>query len=475
MPTQFVLPWCGKPRCGGMPGRLLGLLIAAALPASAQAQQPNSGVSLGPSQNIQQPAPAVAPPEEHVFGDWGGVRTSLGNLGISFTIDFTSEFAGNVAGGTKQGATFANQVGIEADIDWEKLAGISGFSTHTVVVNRSGSSDSVQFGDHVNAVQEIYGGGGDVIAHLVYAYGEESLLGGRVDIAAGRIPVLNDFAASTLYCNFMNVSICGNPGSLPAGNIGLSVFPNSTWGGRVRVRPTEHTYVQTGVYEVSQGLFTPFARSGWTFDTSQDSGVEVPVEIGYEPLLGGAKMPGHYKLGFGFDSSTYKDLYLDANGNPSLLSSQPFAQHNGRFSFWALADQMLLRNGPGDDAGLILLGAFVHNSPDTSAYENQFTAGLLDKGFWSTRPQDTVGALLTYQTISGSLGKEQALEQEFGMTLANNATAVQTSEIIWELNYDIHVARGINFQPEFQYVIRPNAQSDIKDAEVFGFKTHINF
>jgi hypothetical protein len=35
-------------------------------------QQPNSGESLGPSQNVQQPAPTVAPPEEHLFGDWGG-------------------------------------------------------------------------------------------------------------------------------------------------------------------------------------------------------------------------------------------------------------------------------------------------------------------------------------------------------------------------------------------------------------------
>jgi porin len=69
--------------------------------------------------------------------------------------------AGNVSGGLKRGATAANQLGQEADVDWEQRAGVAGFSTHVVIVNRSGSSDSTLFGDNVNAVQEIYGGGGD--------------------------------------------------------------------------------------------------------------------------------------------------------------------------------------------------------------------------------------------------------------------------------------------------------------------------
>jgi len=459
-----------------MLGQALLVLSLTALPQQVLAQEANTGVSLGPSQNVQQPAPAVAPAEERLFGDWGGVRTSLGNLGIKLTIDFTSEFASNISGGTEQGSTFANQIGFEADIDWDKLAGIRGFSTHTVIANRSGSSDSVLFGDHVNAVQEIYGGGGDVVAHFVYAYGEESLDGGQIDIAAGRIPVLNDFGASPLYCDFMNVSICGNPGMLTPSDPGFSVYPDATWGGRIRVKPTEQTYVQAGAYEVSQGLFEiPYFRSGWNFDTSKDSGVEFPVEIGYEPQIGGDKLPGHYKIGVGFDTSNDKDLYLDSNGDPALLSGLPFANHHGKLDLWALADQMLLRNGPGGDDGLILLGAFVHGDPATSTYQNQYTAGLLDRAFWSARPQDSIGALVTYQEMSGSLGKEQALEQDFGMPIANEATGIQTSEVIFEINYSIHVMSGVDFQPDFQYVVRPNAETDIRNATVLGFRTHVNF
>jgi carbohydrate-selective porin OprB len=33
----------------------------------------------------------------------------------------------------------------------------------------------------------------------------------------------------------------------------------------------------------------------------------------------------------------------------------------------------------------------------------------------------------------------------------------------------------VDFRPEFQYIIRPNGQSNIRDAAVFGFKIHVEF
>jgi porin len=178
----------------------MGLAAAGLGQPPARAQTVNSGVGITPSQQVNQ-APPAPPPLEHVFGDWGGLRTYLAGHGIDLTLDWTTEFAGNVSGGPKRGSTYAGQVGFQADIDWGKLAGLTGFSTHVIVVNRQGSSDSALFGDRLIPVQEIYGSGGNVGVHLVAAYAEQSLLGGMVDVAAGHVPVLNDFAASTLYCN----------------------------------------------------------------------------------------------------------------------------------------------------------------------------------------------------------------------------------------------------------------------------------
>lgn len=165
----------------------------------------------------------------------------------------------------------------------------------------------------------------------------------------------------------MNNALCGDPKALPGGDIGHSAYPDAVWSARVRVRPTPTTYVQAGVYEVNQGLYS-YAnfRSGFKFDTSQDSGVYVPVEAGYEPLVGAGKMPGHYKIGFGYDSpSNFKDFATALNATANTSAGATVSTRTGNTQVWVLVDQMVVRQGPGDTSGIILLSGFVHNAPTT--------------------------------------------------------------------------------------------------------------
>lgn len=448
--------------------------MLAAMSTGAWAQATNSGVGIGPSLQAAEPyaQKSVVPTVEHLFGDVGGVRTNLENQGIYLLLDATTELAGNVTGGVKQGATFANQVGFQADLDWQRLAGMTGLSTNVIIVNRSGSNDSRLFGDNFLPVQEIYGSGGNTALHLVSAYAQETLYGGKLDLTIGRMNVENDFASSPLYCNFMNNALCGDPKALPGGDIGHSAFPDAVWAARVRVRPIEAIYVETGVYEVNQGLYSDANfRSGFKFDGSQDTGVYLPVEIAYQPLIGIAKLPGHYKIGFAYDSSsTYKAFSSALTTSSGNNSGPPISMHTGNTQSWVLFDQMLLRQGPDDQDGIIALDGFVHNDPTHSVYAQQYFAGVLNRGFWRVRPQDALGVLFTYNTVSGVLGKVQSREAALGIPLSNAASGPQTHEMLLEINYDIHVTRGTNIQPEFQYVFRPNAQASIHDAAVFGFK-----
>ena len=223
-------------------------------------------------------APALAqtftPPElnaplaqDHLFGDWDGVRPFLEARGVKLSFDALTEFASNVSGGTRQGSTFASQEAFGADIDWQQLAGLTGFSTHLIIVNRNGSNDSALFGDNLLPVQEIYGAGGNVALHLVSLYAQEKLFDNRLDIEIGRMNVENDFASSPLYCQFINNVLCGDPKALPGGDIGHSAYPDGVWASR-DAGPAQHpdSYVEIGVYEVSQGLYGDIYRSGWHFD-----------------------------------------------------------------------------------------------------------------------------------------------------------------------------------------------------------------
>ena len=469
-PRRAIRPW--------LAAGLTALGLIAAL-GCADAQNVNSGASIGPSQELSQPPAALsdaASSAETLFGSWGGVRTYLHKHGIEVLIDATSEFAGNVTGGTNRVSTFANQVGFETDINWQTLAGIYGLSTHVVIVSRSGSNTSTGFGDNLIPVQEIYGAGGNVLLHLVYAFAEENLLNGRLNITAGRFPTSIDFAASPIYCNFMNNDLCGNPKALP-GNIGFSSYPDSVWAGRVRVWPTLTTYIQVGAFEVNRKIYTyPRFRSGFNWGTDGDTGAYFPIEAAWEPRFRPDQLPGHYKIGFGYDTSNYADVYADASGNAAALTGRPFRSDHGRSQVWALFDQMLVRQGKGDLDGITLFGGFVHNETQNSVYAEEYFLGLLDGGFWKARPQDTIGLLFGYNTVSGRLGKTQALQLEFGLPIRGTAVpGIQTHEMILEANYGIHVYRGVNVQPEFQYVFRPNAQGNIKNAAVLGFKAHVEF
>jgi porin len=416
-----------------------------------------------------------APPVERVLGDWGGLQTQLAAEGVNIQLTALTEFAGNISGGIKQGATFANQIGLSNDINWERLAGLTGLSTHIIMVNRSGSSDSQLFGDHLLPVQEIYGSGGDVVVHLVSAYAQETLLDQRMDIAAGRMNVENDFASSSLYCVFMNNGLCGDPKALPGGDIGHSAYPDAVWAARMKVRPTSQTYVTFGVYEVNQGLYSyDNFRSGFKVDTSQDSGVYLPVQIGWEPKLGDGQMPGHYAIGVGYDTSSgYKDFgnVLATEGVPGVAVHT----RTGNTQFWVLADQMLVRQGSGTTDGIVALAGFIHNDSNNTAYAEQYFVGLIDKDFWAARPQDAINLLCLHNTISGRLGNVQGIEQSLGLAYSNDATGIQTEETVLEANYDIHVMRGVHFQPDFQYVIQPNAQTNIHDAVVLGFRARVSF
>jgi porin len=453
----------------------LGIAVALVAPAChAFAQQTNSGVGIGPSQQEAQPqTPAPAPTGPlHLFGDWGGLRTDLGNLGINLNLDYTTESAGNVAGGLRQGVDYAHQIGLQFDVDWDALAGIPGFSTHVTVVNRAGRNLSTDYiGDKVLQAQEIFGAGFSMAVHDVWFYGEEKLFDGRVDAIFGRIFPGMDFAASPFYCNFMTLTICGHPRALTAEQ-GFIDWPQNTWGGRVRVRPTGDTYVMGGIY--ASQPFPGGGTSGFDWSTNQITGAFYATELGWEPVFGRDRLPGHYKVGVGYDTSNFPDEFSDANGNPFVLSGLPPATRRGRTQFWVTFDQMVFRTGPAPNSGLTVLAAYAHDSPDVSLYQHFVWLGTVYSGFWKARPSDQIGLAFTYYQVSPSLSQTESLEQEFGLP-PTYQYGVQGHAMVLEANYNIPVYPGVQLQPEFEWFVRPGGVSTVPSAVVLGLKTHVLF
>ena len=475
---------------GALLGSALGFAIAASwMSAPALGQTLNSGQGLSSSQQVAHPSAVPPLPQpEALFPTIFGAQPWLRDHGIAILLDTIGELAGNITGGggppnitgkTSGGSSYDGQVGFETDIDWEKLAGIPGFSTNSIIIARYGGLPaSYLLGDTLNASSEVYGAGGNVVAHLVQVYGQETLLGGGLQIQAGRIPLDDYFDASPLFCAYAQNSLCGNPKNFVDNALAHTTYPDAGWAVHVLFAPSPHAYIQSGVY-FSQDNFYNYGngfRTGWNWSTNHITGEAFPVEIGYVPSFGVQKLPGHYKLGFVYDNNTHLDNYYAINGSAFATNGLPPRNLHGTSSAYVQVDQMIKRNGPGMNEGIIVLAGYSHNDPESSIRAEQYYVGVQDAGFWKARPFDQINLLGTYQNVSGLLGKSQAIELQEGFPIVGGgASGIQTWGMTFEANYAIHVYRGFTFAPDFQYYIRPNAQSNFPDAAFLGFKTHLEF
>ncbi|WP_323992958.1 carbohydrate porin [Nguyenibacter sp. L1] len=461
-------------------------LIASALlgffagrPAHAQYRGPISATA--PTFSLDTPTAyentPFTPPVEHMYQPWANLVKDLNRRGIGIVVDYTSESALALDGGNAGDAGYAHQIGVELDLDWSKLVGWRGFTTHAVAVNRAGHNMAADFGDRsLNGFQEIYGGGGNVGVHLVYVYGTQDLWGGRLQIAAGKMPVNIDFSASPLFCTFMNKSMCGNPKSLTRGDPGYGTYPGSTYGTRFRLWPMHGMYVQAGLYGVNPDLNTNrYDRTGFNFSTNRYTGIYVPVEFGLIPTFGPHNLVGHYKFGVAYDDANYADNYLDIYNNPAPLTRKPFRTDNGKTQIWVEGDQMLIRNGHGPLNGLYVMAGLVRNDPRTSAYLYQFYGALVDRGIFHSRPQDTFGIELSRTTASPDLVAAQRIDYALGRKLPGNTTYPQSHLTVLEVTYSFHVTRGLSMQPDYQRIMRPNLQRNKPAIDAIGLKVHAVF
>lgn len=421
------------------------------------------------------------PQPEAILVDPGGVNTWLRERGIAILLDNTNEMSGMLhrptSGlGLKQGASNAGQYSLENDIDWERLAGIKGLATHAIIVGRYGIPASRMFGDNLNPSQEIYGSGGNVFVHLVFAYAEESLFSDRLAFAAGRMSFLSDFSANPLYCNFMNNAFCGNP-KASSDNTAHASYPDANWAFRVRTRPSTDTILSFGVYLTQTKAIYGNAqmRTGFKFNGATIDGAAMPVEIAWTPNFGRQhQLPGHYKIGMAYDTADHKDNFFDGMNTPAALSGLPVRYDHGAWAAWGLVDQMVYHYpGGAPDAGITLLGVTYFNQPETSTRWQQYSIGMLNRGFWKSRPLDAMGLNFTYMRVSPDLYRSQLLYQQQGMKLPNGSLFPQKNAYVFEAMYQIHVFRGITFAPDFQYFFNPGGMKPLKNQAMLGFKSHI--
>src|SRR5215470_729475 len=132
-------------------------------------------------------------PRENLLGDWYGTRTWLEDNGITPTLTFVTDSLGNPTGGTDQGFTTANNLGLDLNFDLNKLAGLEGGSFLFSMSYRFGGSLSANYIRNVFTVQQVFGGETFRVVNVAYL---QKLFDDRIELRLGRIATGDDFLVS---------------------------------------------------------------------------------------------------------------------------------------------------------------------------------------------------------------------------------------------------------------------------------------
>ena len=401
-------------------------------------------------------------PQEHLLGDWYGVRTWLEDHGVTPTVTFVTDALGNPTGGMRHGFTGANNLGLDLRFDLERLFGLAGGAIEISFSERFGSSLSKEDIGNVFTVQQVFGGQTYRLVHVAY---QQQLLDDRVEVRVGRIAAGDDFLVSPYNYVFVQNGFDGNPVGIFFNAPGMTAYPNATWGGLVKVKPTERTYVMGGLYNGDPSIR---ANKHHGADWSMNGPLFTIGEAGYQVngLPGDRGLIGNYEVGFWYDDSQYTDFNTVARERAPGVA-------RGNWGFYGLFDQVLVQfGGPGSNRGCGITGS-VLVSPDQSISQLPFfgTAGFLVRGLFPSRPTDVGGLGIVYGRFSDDLQDSQRRARQTDPTVG-----VQRYEIALELTYRFRF-RGdaLFFQPDLQYIIRPGGTGRIADAFVAGFQAGINF
>ncbi|BCK75830.1 hypothetical protein EMQ_1436 [Acetobacter aceti NBRC 14818] len=391
--------------------------------------------------------------------------------GIYFTGWNVSQVGVVPSGGTNAGSFFNNNVGIGADFDLKKIIGIPGAQIHFFALDTSGEAHAGEFtGSTWGYLSWLGAHDGFQVREFSW---DQALFRDRLYILAGRgNPKGGEFEGSELYCMFSAI-LCSAPAAMSA-NSAVPSTTISTWEFRILVKPTAHSYLKGGIWEVEPSLKASNHNSwpgpDWGFDRAQ--GEYFPVEGGYRTNFSNDLYPRAYDLGFTYDTSVYSDPLYNTKGLARATYGGTAQPRRGRTQLYVQAQQMVWKPQEKGTRGLILFGAANFQLSGNPPVKRGFVGGLVDWGPFASRPRDYLGIAV------------QAFQWDDRLIRAMNDTyRKQHSRQKWahfetmlEVNYGFNIAPGFVVAPYFEYIWHPDllSYSTLPSHTEFALQTGVS-
>lgn len=453
----------------------------------------------------------VAPPksdfmkfleQDYLFGDWGGLRTTLKDRGIDFEFVYFGALPVNVGGGIKEGSALEGALMMLIDLHSDKLIGYEGGQFHVGGLSiHNGPAFSENYVGDLNKVSMLDFPDTWQLWELWY---EQKFLNDKVALKFGQLAIDRDFILPEYYNSLAGITFLNqtfffptmafnvyDQPYFPIGHHALASTPYGAPGVRLRVDPCKSAYFQMGVYDGN-----PDREDGGTnIKLSGEEGALIYAELTLKLNQGDNSdgPPGNLKLGGYYHTDEFFDVYQGSfvafdnyvadYGIPlPPLSSGTASTHKGNFGVYFLADQTLWREVGKDDPALQGFVGFVRAAvapEDRNLASLGLDGGLVYKGLFPTRDWDTVGLAASYLKISDELRRAQRSINGLISSAGGPApfSKLADYEIVIELSYKAQLTAWWTLQPSIQRVFHPGGRvtTDIPDAWAFILQTGLRF
>jgi porin len=330
-------------------------------------------------------AAAVSAESSNPYGNPFAQR--LEDLGINLRGSEIDQWARNPSGGVAEGDTNVGQVNFGADLNLKKLFGLDGGSFHVVVYRDYGKALNQDFTGTFTKQQFIYKNPYPQLHLGLFAY-EQKLFDDRLDINLARLGSTTFYGHLVTNCQFMSGTTCGEP-RIIVSEAGLSLLPSATWGTNIKFRPTAHTYVESGIFEVNP---TTAPSNGLHWSTADATGYTVPTELAWtqtDPAT--TRYPFELKAGAYVSTAPLTDPYYNTKGQSRGLHGGTALQNKHvRDGVYVMGDRVIWRPDPDRLESISLFGGVVQQLEQAEIMRQQIYTGFVWTAPSAYRLKDTL-------------------------------------------------------------------------------------
>jgi porin len=393
----------------------------------------------------------------------GSTSAATAPRGVNSNLVYSGSIIADVGGGLRRGATYGGILDLQLDFDAAALLGWPDAIAHVDALWLQGGLPGALVGD-TQGVSNISASNS---VKIYEAWIQKNFRANQVSMLAGLYDLNSEFYRLQSAGLFLNSSFGIGPEFSQSGVGGPSIFPDTSLGLRLALKPVEGIVLRTAVLDGvpvarPDGSRAAFERGDGALVVAEAAFLDRPAPDGtpsnHRFRLGRQAMLGEYqaKLAVGgwYYTAAYDDLAdTQADGLP--------VRHRGSGGLYVLADRVLLQ-APDRPK----LSAFVQaglGDGRVNRFGSYLGAGLSMTGPFAGRRADELGLGLAYaRNGSHYLGAQQS-----------QCLPVTSAEQTIELTYLARLDYRLALQPDLQHVRSPGTTPSIPDAWVFQLRFEI--